>query len=62
MRITANRDVCVSAGMCVLTAPEVFDQDEEDGLVTVLKPDPPEELRERVTEAVRLCPSRALSV
>ena len=61
MRITANRDVCVSGGMCVLTAPEVFDQDEEDGLVTVLAPDPPEELRERVIEAVRLCPSRALS-
>ncbi|PRX91757.1 ferredoxin [Allonocardiopsis opalescens] len=62
MRITADTKVCVSAGMCVLTAPEVFDQSNEDGLVTVLLPEPPEELREEVAEAVRLCPSRALDI
>lgn len=62
MRITANRDVCVSAGMCALTAPEVFDQADDDGLVTVLLPDPPEKLREAAAEAVRLCPSGALAI
>jgi ferredoxin len=62
MRITADTDVCIGAGMCALTAPEVFDQGEDDGLVTVLRPDPPEELREAAAEAVRLCPSGALGI
>lgn len=26
MRITADTNVCISAGMCALTAPEVFEQ------------------------------------
>ena len=62
MRITANRDVCVSGGMCALTAPAVFDQGDDDGLVTVLLPDPPKELRWAAAEAVRLCPSGALYI
>ncbi|BBF99637.1 ferredoxin [Pseudonocardia autotrophica] len=62
MQIAANRGVCVSGGICMLTAPEAFDQDEEGGPVTVLVPDPPEELPGRVTEAVRLHPSCALRI
>lgn len=62
MRITADTNVCISAGMCALTAPEVFDQGDDDGLVRVLLPDPPEELRETAAEAVRLCPSGALDI
>lgn len=62
MRITADTNVCISAGMCALTVPEVFDQSDDDGLVTVLQPEPPEELREALAEAVRLCPSRALDI
>jgi ferredoxin len=62
MWITADTDACVSAGMCALTAPEVFDQREEDGLVMVLQPNPPEELQEAAAEAVQLCPSGALGI
>ncbi|GAA1087899.1 ferredoxin [Nocardiopsis composta] len=62
MRITADTTVCIGSGMCVLTAPEVFDQADEDGLVTVLLPDPPEELRAAAAEAARSCPSGALRV
>ncbi|TQM09973.1 ferredoxin [Pseudonocardia kunmingensis] len=62
MRIFADTTVCIGAGMCALTAPQVFDQGEDDGLVTVLLSDPPEELREAVAEAVRLCPSGALDL
>ncbi|MEU8399472.1 (4Fe-4S)-binding protein [Nonomuraea sp. NPDC048892] len=62
MRITADTSVCVSAGMCALTAPGVFDQGDDDGLVAVLLPDPPEEQREAAAEAVRLCPSGALDI
>ena len=62
MRITADTDICISAGMCALTAPEVFDQADDDGLVAVLLPDPPDELQEAAAEAVRLCPSGALDI
>ncbi|GAA3684762.1 ferredoxin [Nonomuraea antimicrobica] len=62
MRITADTTVCISAGMCALTAPGVFDQGDDDGLVAVLLSEPSEELREAAAEAVRLCPSGALDI
>jgi len=62
MRITADTGVCISAGMCTLTAPEVFDQGDDDGLVRVLRPEPPEKLREAAAEAVKACPSGALRI
>ncbi len=61
MRITADTDVCVGAGQCVLTEPDVFDQD-EDGTVTVLIEHPEGEQARSAREAVNLCPSRALSL
>ncbi len=45
--------------MCVLTAPEVFDQD-DDGIVMLLVAEPSREQREVIETAVRLCPSGAL--
>ncbi|MBB4930204.1 ferredoxin [Lipingzhangella halophila] len=62
MKVTADREVCIGAGMCVLTAPAVLDQDEDDGRVRVLDADPPAEAHPAVREAERLCPSRAISV
>jgi ferredoxin len=62
MRVTVDRECCIGAGMCVLTAPEVFDQDEEEGRVVLLLPDPPEELHDAVRRAERLCPSGAITV
>ena len=58
MLIEIDRDVCVGAGMCTLTAPEVFEQDEH-GHVVLLVPDPPEEQREQVEEAEGSCPAAA---
>jgi ferredoxin len=54
--------VCVGAGQCVLTAPEVFDQDEDDGRVVLLDDRPEGERAESAQRAVWLCPSHALSV
>ena len=36
MKIEADRDVCIGAGMCVMNAEEVFDQG-DDGIVVVLR-------------------------
>lgn len=58
MRIEADREVCTSAGMCALTAPEWFDQDEDDGRVIVL--DRVGEPDAAVEDAVDLCPSGAI--
>ncbi|MDL4775362.1 MULTISPECIES: ferredoxin [Thermomonosporaceae] len=61
MRVTADREICVGAGMCALTAPGVFDQD-EDGLVTVLRPAPGDADRPDARQAADLCPSGAVQI
>lgn len=61
MEINVDRDRCVGAGQCVLSAPDVFDQDDE-GLVTVLDPAPAAELAEDVGQAEKICPAQAISV
>lgn len=62
MKIIADTGVCVGAGQCVLTEPALFDQDEDDGTVIVLNAAPDGELVEKAREAVRVCPSQALSL
>jgi ferredoxin len=59
VKVAADRDVCISAGNCVMAASAVFDQD-EDGIVMVLVDDVPEDEEEHVRDAVKLCPSQAL--
>jgi ferredoxin len=70
VKITADRDVCISAGNCVMAAGAVFDQD-DDGIVVVLVDtdggavqtgEVPDGEEDHVREAVRLCPSEALRV
>ena len=60
MRVAADRDVCIGSGNCVLTAPTVFDQDEDEGLVVVLDSDLEPQDADDVREAVAHCPSGAL--
>ncbi|AIA08328.1 ferredoxin [Streptomyces noursei] len=60
MRITVDTGRCVGAGQCVLTAPDLFDQD-DDGLVTVLDPTAGVSAG-AAREAAALCPSGAISV
>jgi len=59
MRITADRDVCIGAGMCVMNAEEVFDQG-DDGIVVVLAAEVPPEHADAAARAVAGCPSGAL--
>jgi ferredoxin len=59
VRVDADRDACISAGNCVMTADEVFDQD-DDGIVVVLVPEVSADDEAKVREAVKLCPASAL--
>ncbi len=58
-KIEADRDLCIGAGNCVLSADAIFDQD-DDGVVVLLTEEVPESELERAREAVKLCPSSAL--
>ena len=46
----------------MFTAPKVFDQREEDGIVTLLRDTPDEDLIESVKSAEQLCPAMAIRV
>ncbi len=61
MKIAADRDVCIGAGLCVATSDTVFDQD-DDGIVVVLVQEPDGADGDEAREAASLCPSGALRV
>lgn len=60
MKVRLDQHKCVSGGQCVFSAPEVFDQREEDGIAVLLMEDVPAELLDGVREAVDICPARAI--
>ena len=60
VKVQADRDVCIQAGNCVMVADTPFDQD-DDGIVVVLVDDIPGDEEDKAREAVKLCPSQALT-
>ena len=66
MPIIADLDLCQGHGMCEDAAPEVFRVvDSEDGSyahVEILVAEPDAGLLEKVNEAIKYCPNRALSL
>jgi ferredoxin len=60
MKITVDEDKCCAAGQCVLAAPDVFDQRDDDGVVVLLDPSPPSELHQAARDAAALCPAAAI--
>ena len=62
MKVTVDKDKCIASGQCVLTAPDVFDQQEEDGIVVLLNPNPPAGLAADVKQAAAVCPALAITV
>ncbi|QIY99176.1 ferredoxin [Streptomyces sp. S1D4-11] len=60
MKVIVDQNKCVASGQCVLTAPEVFDQREEDGIVVLRVETPPQGLADDVRQAVALCPAQAI--
>jgi ferredoxin len=61
MRIVVDFDSCESNALCMGAAPEVFEVRSDDFLY-ILNENPPEELRAKVEEAVRLCPKQAITI
>jgi ferredoxin len=61
MQISVDTDKCIASGGCVFACPEVFDQD-DDGIVVLLNANPPEELRDKVNEAIDACPAAVIEV
>ncbi|MFS8198134.1 ferredoxin [Streptomyces sp. CWNU-52B] len=60
MKVDVDQVGCAGAGQCVLSAPEVFDQREDDGVVDLLTASPEPDLHERVREAAHLCPTASI--
>ncbi|MFI1968973.1 ferredoxin [Streptomyces cinnamoneus] len=61
MRVSIDSDVCIGSGMCALTAPSVFTQD-DDGFGTVRPGRADGGGDPLVKEAVRSCPVQAVTV
>ena len=62
MKVTVDQDLCASSGNCVLNAPEVFDQREEDGVVVLLNPNPTPEQADGARRAAAACPALAIHI
>ena len=62
MRVTVDQDKCVGSGQCVLAADSVFDQRDEDGIVVLLDPEPPQEVQQDVHRAAMVCPALAIDL
>ena len=61
MKVVVDLSICDLHGLCVESAPEVFEIG-EDGALHILNESPPEGLRAKVATAVRECPTGAISI
>jgi ferredoxin len=61
MRITIDERRCIAAGQCVLNAPELFDQRDEDGIVVLLNANPSEAEQPAARLAAQLCPAQVIT-
>lgn len=62
MKIHVDMDKCIGAGLCVVAAPAIFAQNDDDGLVVVLNDRPPADQHAAVREAARLCPALVIEL
>ncbi|HZD66570.1 MAG TPA: ferredoxin [Acidimicrobiales bacterium] len=61
MKVVVDFDLCQSNALCMGIAPEVFEV-RDDGFLYLLDDRPGEEQRSNVEEAVRTCPTQAISI
>ncbi|WP_205874767.1 ferredoxin [Mycobacterium camsae] len=62
MKVHVDQNVCASSGNCVMNAPEIFDQRDEDGVVVLVNPSPPADQAEATRKAAALCPALAIQI
>ncbi len=61
MEIKVDVERCIGGGQCVLSAPQLFDQNDDDGTVILLaQPEPGEE--DDARQAARVCPAAAIEI
>jgi len=61
MKVVVDFDKCASNARCMKACPEVFEV-REDGFLYILKEEPEEGLRAKVEQAMRDCPTQAITV
>jgi len=62
MKVLHDASRCELHGECMIAAPDVFTIEDDAEVVTVLKPEPGEELRAAVEEAALMCPVGAIRI
>lgn len=60
-RIEVDADLCQGHAMCELEAPDVF-RVPKRGTVEIIDPEPSDDLRPDVEQAVEACPTQALFI
>ncbi len=61
MKVVVDFDRCDSNAVCMSLLPEIFEV-RDDGFLYVLNEHPPDSMREKLEEAVRSCPTQAISI
>lgn len=61
MKVVVDFDRCASNAVCMSLLPEVFEV-RDDGFLYILNENPPESMRSQLEEAVRSCPTQAISL
>jgi len=61
MRIVFNAETCSTHGACIDAAPDLFEWGDDDTL-RIKIPNPSEEYRDQLEDAVTACPTQSLSI
>ena len=62
VKVTVDQNNCASSGNCVMNAPELFDQREDDGVVVLLSEHPSAEQAEGARQAAAACPAQVIQI
>lgn len=62
MKITIHKTKCIGAGQCVSAAPDLFSQDDDDGIVILLKESADDGEVHAAQDGLHLCPALAIDL
>ncbi len=61
MKVSVDQNKCIGCGICLTTAPETFDFNDE-GLAYVKNNDCDDAEKDNITNALKSCPTEAISI